>query len=549
MVTVWQDKDDKYWRRWRRLGPNTNITHVDQCADDDEASICGTLTKRWWFGFWRRDVYAQLCGGELSFFASEDADGVLEALELAPACRVEIAGRSVVLLPDGPATKHFAAIVLGCKFPADCELWRALLRRAISRRAKKETMAREKKGDLREFLGAREATARRGPDAAPFDPWKCYDLARTAGSGSYGVVVEAVDRATGRKVAIKKVMRAFEDLTECRRLARELRLLHSLSHRNVLPVYDAFRRPETDDVFLVSRLCDSDLHAIIYARESPLSPRHARVIAYQLLEALRHVHAAGVLHRDLKPSNVLVDEDCDVVLCDFGLARAPPPREARVPLRRPASPASDGHLLTEYVVTRWYRAPELLLANGCYDGAVDVWAAGCILAEMVRKRPLFPGKHVAHQVELVVSALRALEPSDFPAAFEGLTNGRARSFAERVRADASRPPTWASRVPDLDDAGVDVLAALLRFDAGDRATAARALESPYFAAARDYCKIHLARPNLDRTPLDASIGSNASCLCEDDVDVDLGDVEAAADVDALKRILVAREFKRTDPAW
>ena len=201
------------------------------------------------------------------------------------------------------------------------------------------------------------------------------------------------------------------------------------------------------------------------------------------------------------------------------------------------------------MVTRWYRAPELLLANGSYDGAVDVWAAGCILAEMVRKRPLFPGKHVAHQVELVVSALRALEPSDFPAAFEGLTNSRARSFAERVRADASRPPTWASRVPDLDDAGVDVLAALLRFDAGDRATAARALESPYFAAARDYCKIHLARPNLDRTPLDASIGSNASCLCEDDVDVDLGDVEAAADVDALKRILVAREFKRTDPAW
>ena len=356
MVTVWQDKDDKYMRRWRRLGPNTNITHVDQCADDDEASICGTLTKRWWFGFWRRDVYAQLCGGELSFFASEDADGVLEALELAPACRVEISGRSVVLLPDGPATKRFAAVVLGCTFPADCELWRALLRRAISRRAKKETMAREKKGDLRDFLGAREATARRGPDAAPFDPWKCYDLARTAGSGSYGVVVEAVDRATGRKVAIKKVMRAFEDLTECRRLARELRLLHSLSHRNVLPVYDAFRRPETDDVFLVSRLCDSDLHAIIYARESPLSPRHACVIAYQLLEALRHVHAAGVLHRDLKPSNVLVDEDCDVVLCDFGLARAPPPREARVPLRRPASPASDGHLLTEYVVTRWYRA-------------------------------------------------------------------------------------------------------------------------------------------------------------------------------------------------
>ena len=102
---------------------------------------------------------------------------------------------------------------------------------------------------------------------------------------------------------------------------------------------------------------------------------------YQLLRGLKYIHSANVLHRDLKPGNLLVNEDCDLKIADFGLART----------------FSEADLMTEYVVTRWYRSPELLLNARAYSAAVDIWSVGCILMELYNKEPLFPGKDFVHQ--------------------------------------------------------------------------------------------------------------------------------------------------------
>lgn len=110
---------------------------------------------------------------------------------------------------------------------------------------------------------------------------------------------------------------------------------------------------------------------------------------YQLLRGLKYVHSANVLHRDLKPSNLFLNANCDLKLGDFGLART----------------TSETDFMTEYVVTRWYRAPELLLNCSEYTAAIDVWSVGCILAEILTREPLFPGKDYVHQLRLITEVL------------------------------------------------------------------------------------------------------------------------------------------------
>lgn len=120
---------------------------------------------------------------------------------------------------------------------------------------------------------------------------------------------------------------------------------------------------------------------------------------YQLLRGLKYIHSANVLHRDLKPSNLLLNADCDLKICDFGLART----------------TSETDFMTEYVVTRWYRAPELLLNCSEYTAAIDIWSVGCILMEILRREPLFPGKDYVQQLVLITEVV--FFPLYFPASF------------------------------------------------------------------------------------------------------------------------------------
>ncbi|KAL0668497.1 hypothetical protein Bca4012_031201 [Brassica carinata] len=132
------------------------------------------------------------------------------------------------------------------------------------------------------------------------------------------------------------------------------------------------RRDAFEDVYIVNELMEYDLHKVITFNQE-LEPLHYKFFLYQILRGLKYIHAANVIHRDLKPANLLVNANCELKICDFGLARG----------------ASENNAMTEYVVTRWYRAPELLLNSSVYTSAIDVWSVGCIFLELLTRKLVF----------------------------------------------------------------------------------------------------------------------------------------------------------------
>lgn len=167
----------------------------------------------------------------------------------------------------------------------------------------------------------------------------------------------------------------------CLRTLREMKLLRYFNHENIISILD-IQKPRSyehfTEVYLIQELMETDMHRVI--RTQDLSDDHCQYFIYQTLRALKAMHSANVLHRDLKPSNLLLNANCDLKVCDFGLARSA------------ASQEDNSGFMTEYVATRWYRAPEIMLTFKEYTKAIDVWSVGCILAEMLSGKPLFPGK-------------------------------------------------------------------------------------------------------------------------------------------------------------
>ena len=220
-----------------------------------------------------------------------------------------------------------------------------------------------------------------------------YEFIKAIGHGAYGVVISCRNTETGQKVAIKKIPRAFDDIVDAKRILREIKLLQHLQHENVMGIIDILK-PRSfesfEDVYIVSDLMETDLHRIIYSRQD-LTDDHVQYFIYQVLRAVKYIHSAKVLHRDLKPSNLLLNSNCDLKVCDFGLARGIDDRTSQD--------------LTEYVVTRWYRAPEIMLSEDDYSMAVDLWSCGCILAELLGRKPIFPGEDYIHQLQCIVEIL------------------------------------------------------------------------------------------------------------------------------------------------
>ena len=143
---------------------------------------------------------------------------------------------------------------------------------------------------------------------------------------------------------------------------------------------------------MVSELMSSDLHQIIVS-DQQLSDEHTQYFLYQILRGLKYLHSAHVIHRDLKPSNLLVNANCDLKIADFGLARC---------ATTPDTPSTADTFLTEYVATRWYRAPEIMLSWSEYSQSIDVWSVGCIFGELLGRRPMFPGTDYMNQLHLIL---------------------------------------------------------------------------------------------------------------------------------------------------
>jgi len=327
-----------------------------------------------------------------------------------------------------------------------------------------------------------------------------YEVVRRLGAGAFGMVFEAKDALTSARCAIKRVANAFEDEVACKKALREIKMMRHFEHENILGLRDIML-PADDgtwkDLVLVCDLMDSDLHYIIHSKQA-LSDGHVQWFVYQMMRGLKAIHSANAIHRDLKPSNLLVNKNSDLKICDFGLARP-------VIEDDPHSPGARQQELTEYVVTRWYRAPELIAQAPSYGQAVDLWSAGCILAECLGRSVLLKGRDYLHQMRLIVELLGTPTASDFDA----LRNPMA---AEYIQACPARQPTpLGSLYPGAPPSALDLLSQLLVFDPKRRMGVAAALSHPYLL------ELHQMNDAPDSPPIDANAAEEQPGVGESDL--------------------------------
>jgi len=357
-----------------------------------------------------------------------------------------------------------------------------------------------------------------------------YSVTEIIGSGSYGSVCQATDSGAGgpepRQVAIKKCKRIFEDLTDCKRILREVCILSQLEHQNVVKVF-AFHIPAAEEVFtdiyMIMELVDTDLKKLC-KQDVSLGPIHINMLLYNLLAGLNYMHSAGIYHRDLKPANCFVNQDCTVKIGDFGLSRAigaevqhhlqhlphtPRGGEERMPQIPHTKRARK--TLTSHVVTRWYRAPELILMTNTYTEAIDVWSVGCIFGELLGmlegksymdRGPVFPGQ------SCFPLSPRPNHAQDYDYYTKGKNDMLNKIFAllgtpsdEDVKActDNDKAIRYVARFPkqsgaglksefpdvDVDQAMLDILAKMLIFNPSKRISVKEALAHPLLAEVRD----------------------------------------------------------------
>jgi len=252
---------------------------------------------------------------------------------------------------------------------------------------------------------------------------------------------------------LKKNFDAFQNATDAQRTFREIIFLQELSgHENIIRLQNVIRAENDRDIYLVFDFMDTDLHAVI--RANILEDIHKQYIIYQVLKCLKYMHSANLLHRDLKPSNLLLNSECHVKVADYGLARS---LDTKEPDQTP--------ILTDYVATRWYRAPEILLGSNKYTKGVDMWSLGCILAELLLGKPVFPGTSTLNQLDRVMELIGRPTQDDIDA----IDCPLAQTMLE------SLPPTKAKRLRDVfptaSDEALDLLKSLLHFNPHKRLTA------------------------------------------------------------------------------
>lgn len=321
------------------------------------------------------------------------------------------------------------------------------------------------------------------PGAGVFSIPERYTITRVLGQGSFGTVVAAYDSVAREHVAIKKCAGLLAEPEQAKRVLRSVRLMRVFNHPNILGIRDLFLGEGEsgrtfDAVYIVMEQLRTDLYKLICERK--ISPDHTKYFVYQIIRGVFYIHSAGVLHRDLKPDNVLTNAECEAKICDFDFARG-----------MADSTQTTTQPLSDHVQTRMYRAPEVLLGNPHYTGAVDVWSVGCILAEMLRGSVLFPGKTQLQMMHLITEVVDMDTESDFAwVAGRGAQEYvRSRALSRKLEADKAErtvPQDSKERLRALLPAGtsddcLDFLQGMLAFDPTKRLTAQQLLEHKYLA--------------------------------------------------------------------
>ena len=285
----------------------------------------------------------------------------------------------------------------------------------------------------------------------------------TSHTGAYGVVLKCKHKETGEVVAIKKFKESEEDESIRKTTLREVKILRMLKQENVVQLKEAFRRK--GKLYLVFEYVEKNLLELLQDSPNGLSPDEVRSYIYQLCKAIEYCHRLEVVHRDIKPENLLVSSQHVMKLCDFGFARTIPQK---------------GGALTDYVATRWYRSPELLLGSVSYGKEVDIWAIGCIMGELTDGQALFPGESEIDQLFLIQKILGPLTPEQ-QEIFQKNPRFIGLKFPEIPRPETLERH-YAGKLPRE---ATNFMKSLLKMDPSQRLTASEALLHPYFAPVRE----------------------------------------------------------------
>ncbi|TGZ68880.1 hypothetical protein CRM22_004029 [Opisthorchis felineus] len=287
------------------------------------------------------------------------------------------------------------------------------------------------------------------------------------GYGAFGVVWSVIDPRDGQRVALKRIPRVFHNSVTAKRVYRELKMLSCFKHDNIVNLLDIVKSEnymKFDEIYFMFELMQTDLHKIIVSPQ-PLSLDHVKIFVYQILRGLKYLHSARIIHRDIKPGNMLVNSNCLLKICDFGLARID-------------DPYGETHL-TQEVVTQYYRSPELLMEATRYSYAVDLWSVGCTFAELLGRRILFPARSPLEQLELILDLTGSPSPDDLENCHPD-----ACCFVLCSRSRHPNPSILYALAPDVSEMTVHLLTSMLKFNPRQRITAAEALNHPFLEEAR-----------------------------------------------------------------
>eukprot|EP01129_Flabellula_baltica_P004846 TRINITY_DN171_c1_g2_i1.p1 TRINITY_DN171_c1_g2~~TRINITY_DN171_c1_g2_i1.p1 ORF type:complete len:468 (-),score=126.63 TRINITY_DN171_c1_g2_i1:1553-2956(-) len=295
-----------------------------------------------------------------------------------------------------------------------------------------------------------------------------FEIIELLGKGAYGVVWKVIDRKTKEIVALKKIFKAFQNATDSQRTYREVHLLRQLKHEHIIKLHRIIKAENGEDLYLVFEYMDSDLHYAI--RTGILEEDHKRYLIYQMLKGLLYIHSANVIHRDIKPENMLINTACELKIADFGLSRSVDEGQD-----------DENYPMTDYVATRWYRSPEILFGSSTYTKGVDLWAIGCIVAELYGERPIFPGKSTVDQLRRIVEVTG--RPTQDQLESASLGSDYSSHLMSSIPQGIVR--SLSALYPQCDDDAIDFMECCFKFDPRERITVEEALAHPYLEAFRE----------------------------------------------------------------